>query len=393
MGKYLITSDRVLFVHEKEEGWVSWEEFASSGFIKEEPASVLLTEIEFRKGTASVVGDTKKNTEAALLFPTNMAVQEEPLKNGICQCAGVRSERLHEVLGVFSRGSVRVCVPYALSIRAFLIAGGLFEETAARVVVEEVGGVFLLSIFDGMQVVSARALSGLSLFEVAEELARSLKRNDVGNDPRSRFIVNNKEIAEVLLDQEVCSRAQMVISETTRMSFSVLDRVTFKMNFLLPDEIARQRRKEWQRRVLVACGMSMCIVLAAVFYLTAGMHVKNEALTREQKALAEMGEAEQMLKDKSIKVFQAALEKRTSTEYEKIFQALLINTPGGWKLEKVDIYKQGPAKTLIAATFSGAENDAFICEGIFRACRPRSFFASGTSWVVVSAEVKQQGDK
>jgi hypothetical protein len=393
VGKYLIASDRVLFVHEKEEGCVSWEDFASPDFIKEAPASVLLTEIEFKKNVPVVNGDAQKSTDPAGLFPANMTVQEELLKNGTRQCAGVRSGRLHEVLGVFPRGSVRVCVPYALSIRAFLIASGLFEEKAVRVVVEEAGERSFLTIFDGMEVVVARALSGLSLREVSEELSRSLKRSDVVTDEQTKFIVNNQEIGEMLVAEDVCTATQTIVTETTRMAFGALDRTTFKMNFLLPEEIARKQRKEWRRRSVVAYAGAGCVVVLAMLYAAGGAHIKKEALMKEQQALTEMSAAERSLKEKSANVFRAVLGERPVLEYERIFQALSINTPRGWRLETVDIREQGALKTVIEATFSGTQDGAFMCEGLFRVCHVRSFFVSGKLWSVVNAEVYQQGEK
>ncbi len=393
MGKYLIASDRVWFVHEKEEGCVSWEAFASADFMKEAPASVLLTEIEFKKNGPVVNGDVQKSMGPAVLFPANMTVQEEILKNGIRQCAGVRSERLHEVLGVFPRGSVRTCVPYALSIRAFLIANGLFEEKAIRVVVEAAGEMVFLTIFDGMEVIAVRSLSGLSVVEVSDEVSRSLKRSDVVLDERTNFIVNNKEIAEMLVTEDVCTGAQAIVTETTRMAFGALDRTTFKMNFLLPDEIARQKRKEWRRRSVVVWAVAAFVVVLALLYVIGGAHIKKEALMKEQRALVEMGEAERSLKEKSANVFRAVLRERPVLEYEKIFQALSINTPRGWRLEAVDIREQGSLKTVIAVTFSGTQDGAFVCEGMFRVCHVRSFFVSGKLWSVVNAEVYQWGEK
>jgi hypothetical protein len=114
---------------------------------------------------------------------------------------------------------------------------------------------------------------------------------------------------------------------------------------------------------------------------------------KEQQALTEMSAAERSLKEKSANVFRAVLGERPVLEYERIFQALSINTPRGWRLETVDIREQGALKTVIEATFSGTQDGAFMCEGLFRVCHVRSFFVSGKLWSVVNAEVYQQGEK
>ena len=385
MGKYLIVNERVFFAHEKEEGWVSWEEFASADFIKEVPATVLLTETEFRKSKSLAQSGADKSEDSARIFPSNMLVQEELLKNGIRQCVGVRSDRLQMILNRFPQGSVRVCIPYALSIRAFLIARGLYQDGGVSVVLEDAGGVVLLTMLEGMEVVAVRVLAELSLDEIAEELMRSLKRANLEVNAQARFIVNTQALLDMLVDEAVCSSRQTVVVETPRLAFDAIERATFRINFLLPEEIARQQRHVRRRRYWGVCGVVVLVVGLAAAYAGYGVYVKNEAVMRERASRLEMGRAKTLLEEKSVKVFNAALRQEQGVNYERVFQALLLNIPGGWTLEKVLLQKQEKTTIAIEAFFSGTQHGVFMCDGLFKECQVQDIFVSGKPGAVVKA--------
>lgn len=397
MGQYLIVDHRVLFSHKQQAGWVSWEEFSSPDFIKEAPVSVLLTETEFRKSKTVFDGEKAERIDPLSIFPTHMTVQEEPLKNGVRQYAGVRSDHLKEVLNIFPRGSVKVCIPYVLALRAFLITKGLLKEKELRVVIEDIEEMILITLFEGMVVVATRMLSGVSEFELVEELVRSLKRADLSSNERAQFVCNKEEISALLVKEGLASHEQVIVIETARMAFDALDRATFGMNFLLPEEVARQKRQERGHRFLKVCGTAAGIVLMSVLYAVFGGYIKKEAVVRERIATSERQRSEKALEETSVKVFQTVLGQRSKVGLEELFQAVLMNAPGGWRLEKLVLRKQELLRTIIEGTFSGTENGVFACEGVFQKCRMHTFFVSGRSWSVVTAEsvskAVQQGEQ
>ena len=294
MEVIILTDRGICCVGEGGLQWLSLEEFAGSDLSSTKELAVLLGGIEYRQVKFSAAADKGISAE----LPGGFIMRQERLKGGVGLVMGAREEMLRGFYDIVPKGSIKVCVPYGLAVRAYLLSTGFVLEGAAHIVVNDVGARVFVTVIDGLSIVETRELVFQDGERIAEEVRRSEKRllERLRSCGAVKVVSDHGAFLEAFIKQR--GHEDIVAVDSVLSVFEVLERARFSVHFPSPEEEARKQKQEEWRRGALKYSLPLLVTAGAVLFSVIMLTLREDALSRMKGMESMVVSREAILKER-----------------------------------------------------------------------------------------------
>ncbi|MBF0387717.1 MAG: hypothetical protein HQL20_07665 [Candidatus Omnitrophica bacterium] len=361
MSKYILTSRGLCTAGNSKVEWLSLDDFAGLDHGAAGELVVLLSEVEYRR-----VGTTEGLGTISTALPGGFVVRQERLKGSVSMVMGVREDTLHALYDGLPRNSLKVCVPYGLAVRAFLLARGLVLDGAAYIVVDDARERVFITLIDGSCVLETREL----VYQDGERLADEVKRSEkwLGEYAESRgpvkVVTNHKAYFDLAVKQH--GNHNIISYEGLLPVLAIMDKARFGVNFPSPENEAANIKREALRRVVLKLVLPFLLMAGAVIFAWYMSAMVVQAGSRLDKMSGEVIRRQGMVKERALLTYQDRLRTLRTMSWEGAFLDLLDSLPAGWSLQSVGWEADLQGKDQIAAFVLKGEEGEFKGRGIFK---------------------------
>ncbi|MBF0620038.1 MAG: hypothetical protein HQL19_07715 [Candidatus Omnitrophica bacterium] len=355
MGRYCIFQEHVYYADASGCGCVPLEVFLAPAFVKEASAHVLLGGVAFQK---LKVPDAPLKRQGA--FPPvdrgeGVLTRHERLAADTYQAMSVPASFVRRIYNAFKPGSVKTCVPYALSIRAFLLARGC-AGNGAWSVLDQAEGRFFLTLVYGHEVAETRELPFIEPERVLDEVRRSEKSFLDRHEGMLKFrlVSNSRDMTDAAARLRAYSLDDITTVDAPFLGFEALEKAKFSVHFSLTDPVPRPAMKA----VVFGCLIAFAAMAIGGYSLLRLDAAHRDAVLRAAQ-YAEAAQVRQEFRARMRATYQDQIRHLFKPRYGDDLGGFISGLPFGWHSVSLT-WSHDPAGVVLTAVAS-AEH-AGVCD-------------------------------
>ncbi len=270
-------------------------------------------------------------------FSNEYLIQEERLQQNIFQVTAVKKAKVEEIYQYFKPVTVKALVPYPVGIRAFLASHSLLPQDKAVIFVDDLKTQAIITILDGLRFTAPRRISMRDAGYICSEIKRSRQSYAAHRDVPFSIVSNNREWIDAFVRQGLVLAEDVVHVTEMAPILEGLKTAKFGMNFVLPEELVRNKRRSLSRQYLKK-GMAAFVFISLILGSYIGIRMnKQQAEARAHQQEAERQKVLVRLRELHQRRFKQLFKSYAALPYERLYHDLIAGLPEGYLLKEFTI--------------------------------------------------------
>ncbi len=316
---------------------------------------------------------TQKEALIDASFSQEYLIQEERLSARQYQIIAAKKQTIEDIYNYFKPVKVSAVIPYPISVRAYLNSKSLLTDNRTVIFVDDLKTQAIVTIFEELRFSAPRRISMRDLVYMAGEIKRSL----ISFQAKQFILVSNNRVwLHSFLEQGLASQENIVHLDSAFVVLEGLKAAKFGINFILPHELARQKRLlrigERLRTILL---IGLPVLLAGCIYL--GSHlILRSTQSRLAYYVNERNRIVKELEALNQKKYLNFINRTDAVECDLLYFDFIENTPYGYGIKEFSIKKDGlnawVFKGIIFPLNEHVRLSSFRLEGLFTKAEVRT---------------------
>src|SRR3989338_2399547 len=338
---YLIFDNEIHYSTGDKTGHIPLAEINSilSGATKEAMVAVIDSQQQLVPAPEKDI--SKRDDILAASFPEQYITQAEHAGNNLYQVVAIEKTKISEIYQYLGFDNVKLVIPYAVAVRAFLGKNNLLSEDKTVVFLDHLGTHILLTFFGQVAFTTPRRLQVGK--RVVSELRRSQEnyRNLEKREGDFGFFVvsNSHDFVDEIVAAGVETRNDVAYIDEQYAALKGLKESKFSMHFLLPEQLLKIRKFKAAKRRFFSLGV--CGGLLALFLgFFSVLHGMNRAtLAKLTQKYIERENISEKLKTSYAGKYKDIIAKKSRIVFPKMLNSFLNSVPKECGVETVTINK------------------------------------------------------
>ena len=278
----------------------------------------------------------RKEDLIAETYEKDTLVLQEWLSASSVQLMSVKRSKIEEIYAYFKPLSIRTVVPYQVAMRAFLKSQGLLGEDTAVIFVDDLKTGSIITIFQGTRFSDARRIAMRDLAYMASEIKRTWQGFNVGRNVDSKYVLvcNNKAWLGEFVAFKLVTQAEILHMDVPYPVLEGLGTAKFINNFILPKDLARQKKQDLLLRrltdvLILGCTLAVCVAMYGIFW-SKELNARNILSCTQQKVRS-------LKQDLAVAYHRKLIDLLHSKERphaDKVYADLLEHMPDGYQIKE-----------------------------------------------------------
>lgn len=338
-------------------------------------ASVSFIDCETKIIDMHLEENVKRQALISAAFSSDFLLQEERINNQQFQIIAAKKEKIESIYAYFKGIRIQHVIPYPVAIRAYMMSKGLMQEYQQIVFVDDLKTQAIVTIFEGLIFTSPRRISMRDMSYMSDEIKRSqnsflASRSMINNQKTISFIVvsNNQEWLRAFISHGLTCQENIRHVSVEYPVLEGLKTARFGLNFILPEEMARQKRHQILRSRIMY-GLLLLITLFLGFYSYEVMFlIKKDAQEKLFQLKQDQKMVIQQLKDVYGHKLGSLMNPFSASLFGRLYLDFINNIPVGYYVKEFVIEPKESSSQFTAVIVpenTAVLRQSFMCKGRF----------------------------
>jgi len=345
---YFIFDEKIYYENEGAYGSFSKEDGLPDSLKKIEDVCVSVVDVDIKVISAPENKPELKDIEINKHFDPDYVIQDERINRNLFQVVGINKNTVQEIYQLFKSKNIKVFVPYALSLRAYLNKIQINTQDKCLVFVDDYKDGVFITIFDQLKFTKTRRI--VKPIAIANEIIRTQQKFTQGyaqqynKDPQFLFVCNNKEIADEIVASKVTEA--VIFIEDEYPALDGLRSAKFGMHFLLPVHTLKKRRIKEMKNWFVFSMASLVLFIFGIGFYAYTVLLKQSAQENLTNFQQQKKSIENKLELTNKETYRDQIKELTVPGFAQVNYQFLISLPAGYEVDYCH-FKQVSSKKWI----------------------------------------------